>query len=302
MHKMSTDELIGHPFVHLVVEHLDPEDPDIPGPAVQWLLGHRSEALPLLLSLIADPALLPWDAPARGFLPGIAADLLGVLDDPSAVEPLLHILADLENVRPDIDQWDCIWDALHGLEEHVTEPALRFYERASTARARTLAAMILGDVQSDDPRVLEVLVAELPNEPSLMSTYLARFGDRRALPFLLQAFDDIEPLHSGGLGDTHIGQPLLDLHDAIAELDGAFAPTQTEKYERAWQVRYQAPPPPHRPWDGRDAPTVPITAVTLSEFCRQALLVYATLNMASYKIGMRPAHLWHYACTRWQVK
>jgi hypothetical protein len=299
---MSTHELSGHPFVRLVVAHLDHENPDIPGPAARWIEDHRDEALPLLLSLVEDRTLLPDDSLAGGFLPAVAAYLLGDLGDPDAVEPLLSILSGMPHVRPEIDQWDCIWDALHEMQDCVTEPALRFYESATTARARVVAATILGDVQSDDPRVLDVLVAELPNHPCLLSVYLARLGDPGALPVLLETFNHTEHYHSGDLGDAFIGQPLLDLHDAIDELAGELTPAQTRTYERAWMARHHTPPP--RAWStgrGRHAPPVPITAATFPEFCRNAILTYTTMNRASEKVGMRPAELWHYAYTRYRA-
>lgn len=301
MRKLTTHELIEHPFVHLVIDHLNLEYPEIPRAAAEWIDDHRGEALPLLLSLVEDRSLLPDDALAEGFLPAIAAWMLGDLGDPAAVEPLLAVLSTMPPLRPDIDQWDPIWGALHGLGDCVIEPALRFYQRATTARARTVAATVLGDLGVDDPRVFDVLIAELPDHPCLISVYLARLGDARAMPGLGRAFDRTEIEDSGGLGDTHVGQVLLDIRDAILELGGELTPAQSRRYERAWVARYHMPPPPDRRAELR-MPRIPISAATVPEFCRNALLLYTTMSRASEQVRMRPAELWHYACTRWHLQ
>jgi hypothetical protein len=135
----------------------------------------------------------------------------------------------------------------------------------------------------------------------LISVYLARLGDERALPGLVRAFDHTEVEDSGGLGDTLVGQPLFDLRDAIIELGGELTSAQVRRYERAWVARYHMPPPRDRRAELR-MPRIPISAATVPEFCRNALLIYTTMSRASEQVRMNPAELWHYACTRWQLQ
>lgn len=300
MMQVGSNELANHPLIRLLLDNLD-DTGVIPEPAVQWVMDRPLEAQPFLLSLARAATLRAEHALGEGNLPALAIYLLSCLNEPSTVEPLLDILDDIRLCMPEAMHRQPLWDVLVEMGDIAVEPTLRYFHRNTRNKPRRNAAMLLGQIQPSHPRVIDVLIDELPRTPCTMAAYLASVGDERALPHLHQTFDACSANATGEYGSEFPGQPLFDLYDAIAECSGQLSAKQRRKYEQAWRHRYGSTPPVLIPRSERnpaaselDEP-MQITACDLMEFCQKALDWYGTVRRASLMIHAPPALIWQFA-------
>lgn len=294
--------LAQHPLVNALLRALAIDAVDLPEEAEQWIRENPVEAPRFLLSLVGATTLRAEHALGDGQLPSMAATLLGRLKQPSTVEPLLEILAEIRHAMPDAMLRQPVWDALLDMGELVVEPALDVHRRSDSTASRRAAAMLLGDIAVTDARVFDVLVAALSHTPCAMAAYLAGLQDERALPPLLDTFDAL-PVHaSGEYGPYFPGQPLFDLYDAITACSGQLSDERWDKYQRALSARYPRTDPiatasaSERNATDDDTHPVHLSAATMTSLCRQALQQYRTVRKASQMIRMSIPELWQYAC------
>ena len=304
MHNLSAHELGGHPLVRLIDEDhkSDDDDSTIRKAILLWLDEHRDEAVPLLLKLATDCSLLYDRALANGEVPVVATYLLERFDEPGIVPALLELLVSLPDKFPEQMQWHSIWETLEGFKDYLAEPAIKLYKESTEPRHRTIIARLLGDLDIEDPRVFDILIRELPSSPCLISTYLARRSDERALPALLAAFDRHKHTECGEFGELLPGQPMFDICEAVGALNGDLNWAQWQRYDRAWWARTPRQPslaivPPYQRGPATERlsrlPPAQITATTLVEFCQKAMLIYGSLRHAADSITTPVARLWH---------
>lgn len=189
------------------------------------LLASGAEAVPALIRVLEDEELALSTARGGGYAPVHAAELLGELRAPEAVEPMLRLLSrtDFMDVLH-----DRLLTAMPAIGAPVVEPALR---AASEARgdARDSFIAVLADAGVHDDRILDLLLDQLRRDPTHAGN-IAAYGDPRALPALYRAFDSfrIEP------GESIFGnQALVEIRDAIEELGGTLTAEQKAKYRVA---------------------------------------------------------------------
>ena len=194
----------------------------LPARLRQQILELGRAAVPPLIKTLEDHGLARANAPGGGFAPVHAAELLGELRAPDAVEPMLRALA-----RTDWMDWlhDGILRSLPEIGPPVLEPALRLYAEAGDRELRVSVAAVLARVGVHDDRTLRILKAELREDPS-MARNLAEYGDPRAVECLSRALDEYEIEE----GDSSFrNQALVELQAAIEELGGRLTPEQAEK-------------------------------------------------------------------------
>jgi hypothetical protein len=191
-------------------------------------------AVPSLIAVLTDEALQMEDAPGLGYAPVHAAEILGEIASPDAVEPMLAVLADAV--------WltllhDALLRSLPPLGAAVVEPALRLYAAHEDKETRESLVAVLSGLAVRDSRIFNLLIEALLKDPDRAAGLLAEYGDPAALPFLSDAFDRQRVKGEGGM---LANQVLVELHAAIRELGGSMSVAQEEKFARAMEVRTQA--------------------------------------------------------------
>jgi hypothetical protein len=193
-----------------------------------------ADVVPALIEVLTDEALQMADAPGLGYAPVHAAEILGEIASPDAVEPMLEVLADAE--------WltllhDALLRSLPPMGAAVVEPALRLHAVREDKETRESLVAVLSDLGVRDSRIFNLLIEALLKDPDRAAGLLAGYGDPAALPFLSDAFDRQRVKGEGGM---LANQVLVELHAAIEELGGSVSGAQEEKFERAMEVRTQA--------------------------------------------------------------
>lgn len=300
--------MANHPLVRLISECFegDVDDPGRFDNIQVWLDAHRDEATPLLVQLAADRSLLRETTLANGEVSIAATYFLGSYPDPAAIEPALGLLCSMPHAYPEMMQWDAVWEILLDMPELVMEPAIERYQRSDDPAHRAILAVLLGDVGCTDTRARDIWIAELPQRPCLMATYLGLHSHKPALPVLLETFDALSWDSSGEFGAFFAGQPMLDLCDAITAVSGELSSEQWDKYRSSWQRRAPTQPPPsivppparkafpdHRSW----LPPAEIVANDVVEFHEKGLTIYGTLRNAADMLGASPGMIFHYTDT-----
>jgi hypothetical protein len=181
-----------------------------------------------LLALLQDAELRNVDAPGEGWVPIHAAELLGELGAPEAVEPMLRALDDTE---PGYYLYDTLVRALPRLGAAVVEPALAAY-RTADPEFRSHLCSVLAKLGVKDERIYAALVEEYPRDPVLGAIHFAEYGDPRALPLLSKTVDEyVEDTSDNLLAN----QLLVEVVEAIKELGGTLTPEQQEKVDSIFQ-------------------------------------------------------------------
>lgn len=117
-----------------------------------------------------------------------AISLLRELDSTALAEAYIAFIAALE--EPD-EKGDMCAESLEAMGDVVVEPMLRALETA-TQTGRDIFADILSNYPGDD-RIFELLIerfAHCEDRRALFASYLAKFGDDRALETLIAAAQD----------------------------------------------------------------------------------------------------------------
>jgi hypothetical protein len=215
----------GKADARALVRRLIPVGETLPAKLGDEIRALGAVATPLLLEIVQDESLHPYDAPGEGWAPVNAVDLLGELRAVEAIEPLLAILR-----KSSCDE------VLHGeiltvlgtMGQAALEPVLKAYAENDDRDFRFGLASVLPELKVKDERIFSILVAELEEAPGI-AVSVGQYGDPRALPLLIRAFDELELERDEG---SFANRDLVELRAAIHELGGALNDRQKAKYER----------------------------------------------------------------------
>jgi hypothetical protein len=177
------------------------------------ILALGPAAVPELIAILDDEALLSETAPGAGWAPIHAVDLLGELRAGDAVEPMLRVLAGTEFL--DIVH-DRILQRMPQIGAPVIEPALHAYADSRDDDFRLSLAAVLSRTGVRDEQIFTLLLERLDREPS-EAHHLVDYGDRRALPRLHDALDRCV-VTDGRI--PFANQDLIELRAAIEGLGG----------------------------------------------------------------------------------
>ena len=213
MSNATVGEIGEHPLVRLIVTSDETEAEEDAEAASAWVHEHPEESRSVLLDVASNRTLLQENAPYHGALPISAVYFLGHLEDPSTIGPLFELVFELPRSFPAIMQWDSLWDTLEDTAavDGAIEQILQVYDRCSEPHHRATVAALLGDIQCTHPRMFDIFIAELPQNPCLMSAYLAELGDKRALPALMELYDSFDWNDGGDFGTRYPGQAVFSI-------------------------------------------------------------------------------------------
>jgi SEC-C motif/PBS lyase HEAT-like repeat len=189
------------------------------------ILAFGPSVVPRLVAILEAEELASEGAPGEGWAPIHALELLGELRAAEAIEPMLRVL-----IR---EEWgtylhDGALQVLPRLGPGVLEPALAAYAATDDPSAHFGLSSVLAKLGVRDERIYQALVGELEQDIVMGSAHLGEYGDPRALPLLLKALDDYEPVSDDPL--ENFGLP--DLVQSIEELGGELTPEQRKKVDR----------------------------------------------------------------------
>jgi len=172
---------------------------DDAGMLIDWMCEYYTQDVPvpdMLLERItelgedAETALcaLPFsqDVPHEAALTAIS--LLREMESTALAEAYISFIAALE--EPD-EKGDMCAEALEMMGEGVVEPMILALETA-TQTGKDVFADILSNYPGDD-RIFDLLIERFVHSDdrrALFASYLAKFGDERALPVLMKAAQD----------------------------------------------------------------------------------------------------------------
>jgi hypothetical protein len=237
------DELIARLFEHLEVDEGDQfGQRQLPDELREELVAADAPMTQALIAILEDRKLGMADAPGEGWIAIWSARLLTERGDAEAVEPMVELLS------------ECHWDTwLHGalvsalprFDEVALQPTLRALEAAEQSGEdpqdeqgfRGALREVLARLGVHDDRIYDRLVAFLREDSELGATYLAEYGDERALEPLSQALDEAPLDEGGGLGVNH---HLVELSEAIYTLGGELTDSQQSKLRRAEAIHEES--------------------------------------------------------------
>jgi len=198
----------------------------LPDGVRERILALGQAAVPELVAILQEEALLAETAPGGGWTPIHAVDLLGELRAVDAIEAMVRVLAGTDSL--DIVH-DRILMRLPEIGAPVVEPVLRAYADSTDEDFRLSMAAVLSRAGVRDERIFALLVDRLDNDPSAEAHHLVDYGDRRALPHLHRALDrcviasDVIPFAN---------QDLIELRAAIEGLGGVLTAEQRATMRR----------------------------------------------------------------------
>ncbi len=184
-----------------------------------------SLAIPALIDIMSDRDFMNSDSPGGGFINILAARFLAAKGQVCAIEPMLNILFDappLSNVSEEIHACVCKLLALD------INPALTMFDAAKSNEHKVIIGHAIGECRSNDPRVFDVFIEMLRIGDGLAPFFLAEIGDPRAIPFLSQAFDNMQLANS-----AFKNMNIFEFADAIERLGGQLTSQQKQKLEFA---------------------------------------------------------------------
>lgn len=190
-------------FLGLPADWLDGESPesyfeqyDDAAMLVEWMCAYYEQSVPvpdLLLERItalgdaAEAALLklPFGEGVPHEAALTAISLLGELESTAPMAAYIEFIASLADAD---EKGDMCAEALLAMGETVVEPVLAALDNATSA-ARDIFADILSNYPGDE-RIFMLLMerfAACEDRHALFASYLAKFGDDRAIPVLMAA-------------------------------------------------------------------------------------------------------------------
>jgi hypothetical protein len=208
-----------------LVELLIEAGKQLPPRLRRQILALGPAAVPPLLALFQDRALALEEAPGEGWGPIHAAELLGELRAPEAIEPMLRLLEE--------NDWDTILHdtVLRTLPLYggaAFEPTLAAYEAAADPEVRGSFTSVLARLGIRDDRIYDALIEELNRDVVMGAGHFTEYRDPRVLPLLFEMLDRYE-----SQGDKPFAnQELIEVVGAIEELGGELTPEQREKVDR----------------------------------------------------------------------
>lgn len=168
---------------------------------VEWMCEYYGQGIPvpdLLMERITDLGeeaeaalcMLPFSADVPHEAALTAISLLRELESTALAKEYIAFIAALE--EPD-EKGDMCAESLEAMGPAVVEPMICALKTA-TPTGRDIFADILSNYPGDD-RIFELLIerfAHCDDRRALFASYLAKFGDERALPALFEAAQDDE--------------------------------------------------------------------------------------------------------------
>jgi hypothetical protein len=165
-----------------------------------------------------------------------AVALLGDIQDPAIIEPLLEILVAVPwrdaDGEPMLILSERVVAALNSMGEQVLEPALRVLAKDPDAELNL--AELLARLGVRDERILPILVRCLQYEPMEGARLLADYGDPRAVAHLHEFFDRYRPVEHPGAESV-----LFAIETAIQRLGSDITAEQRRKYQEIEAAREQ---------------------------------------------------------------
>jgi HEAT repeat protein len=154
--------------------------------------AHREEAIHALIELVADEDLQLEDAPAEGYAPIHAVELLGELQAVEAIRPLIDIVADVE---PDAIIRDAAIYALIKIGPPACEPVLTLMRYSQILEAKLALAQVVSEIGQRDEQAYQVLLdvwdeATWGEGRCLLAHAMVRTGGEQAIPVLQAALED----------------------------------------------------------------------------------------------------------------
>lgn len=203
------------------------------------IAGLGAAVIPTLISMVSDEDLGAEDHPSGGWAPIHAVWLLGELRAEAAIGPMLDVLRATDW---DAIIHDAIIQAMPMIGAPVIEPALKAYDEAVDGEFRSSVASILAECKIRDERIYALLLDRFDAELDDTGLDLASYGDPRALPYLVEAFDDFEIVEGGDAAFAN--GMLVDLRENIEQLGGTLTVEQEAKFEIAMAPDPSVPQPP----------------------------------------------------------
>ena len=221
----------------VLVDRLIEVGGSIPRGLREDILSSAPLCVPPLIRMMTDEDLQGEDGHGECWAPVHAAELLGELQAPSAVEPMIRLL---EEGDPVSFLHNKVLLALKAWGEAAAEPVLAAWERATDPGDRNAFCEILGGLGVRSEAIYAALLRGFEEHTQLGAMALADYGDPRALPILQQALDDFEVVD--GAITPFDNQEVIELNEAIGRLGGELTPAQNEKLELVRALREAAAP------------------------------------------------------------
>jgi SEC-C motif len=212
-----------------LVRDLRAQEGALPEALRQQCLAAGAAMVPVLITLL-EAGLADDQAEPEGAL-FHAVDLLGALGEARAVPILLRCL-----------EHDDLFDglappaaaALRALGPSAFDGCLAAYAMTTNEDFRDRLAGVMSRCGVHDERLYACLVETLQRTPELGASYLAEYGEARALGVLAQTFDTL-PLRDEEIPlANHV---FIELRAAIEDLGGQLTPAQHQKFEAADAAR-----------------------------------------------------------------
>jgi SEC-C motif len=229
-----------------LVRDLRAQEGALPEALRQQCLAAGAAMVPALIALL-EAGLADDQAEPEGAL-FHAVDLLGALGEARAVPILLRCL-----------EHDDLFDglalpaaaALRTLGPSALEGCLAAYAMTTNEAFRDRLAGVMSRCGVHDERLYACLVETLQRTPELGASYLAEYGEARALGVLAQTFDTLPLRDQESPLANHV---FIELRAAIEELGGRLTTAQHQKFEAADAARRRLVA--QMSWDV-DPPTAP---------------------------------------------
>jgi len=199
----------------------------LPEPSLKQVVELGDLAVPALINILEDGELQMQESPGDSWAPIHAAELLGELKAPEAIEPLLEVLADTDTI--DIIH-DALTEALGDLGESVLEPALKAYSETDDHEYQRSLCYVLSRLGVHDERIFTILLGLLAKDTELGAMCLTDYDDPEAIEYLSRCFDEQKADNKAGPLSNHV---FVELRCAIEELGGSLTPEQQAIYDRA---------------------------------------------------------------------
>ena len=132
--------------------------------------------------------------------------------------------------------WEAALNAIRAIGAPAVEPLLAAFDAHSDIFARSSIADALLATGATDERVLNALLRLLDDDTAQGADKLAQYGDRSALPALVEALDRAE-LDPAGDRDFLANEDVLNLAGAIESLGGTLTETQRAKEQAVLRRR-----------------------------------------------------------------
>jgi hypothetical protein len=198
-------------------------------------------AVPPLLEIFNDTSLHPEDSPGQGWAPIHAVKLLELLRATEAIDSLISTLA--ETTFDEIINGRIV-QALEAMGQAALEPVLDAYAKDDDRDFRSALSSVLAGLKVKDERIFAILLDELAAEPGFAAGRVAEYGDPRAIPPLVQAFDNYEV--KADPDNPLANQDMVEIKAAIEDLGGKLNDIQQARFDRAmkpadeWRAKFNA--------------------------------------------------------------